>query len=174
MDLRIVKTKKAIREAFLELRQTTPLEKVKVRDICRIALINKSTFYNHYEDVFALSRELEDEALAQCLDFNGRDQLFSDPELFLEHLPKSYEKQKDLIYILFSGREEALYVRKSTQLRDYFKDYGTTPQEEVLLTFLIGGTMYTMQQYSTDQKYSVSELNGCVASFIRAIQAGIA
>lgn len=67
MDLRIVKTKKAIREAFLQVRKTTPLEKMKVRDLCRIALINKSTFYNHYEDVFALSEEMENEILEQCM-----------------------------------------------------------------------------------------------------------
>ena len=51
-DLRIVKTKRAIKDTFLEMRKTIPLEKIRVRDICANALINKSTFYCHYTDAF--------------------------------------------------------------------------------------------------------------------------
>ena len=86
MDLRIVKTRKAIQSAFIELRKTTPLEKIRVRDLCRIALINKSTFYNHYADAFALSEEMENELLSQCMDdFEFKDCLLTDPMKFLEN-----------------------------------------------------------------------------------------
>ena len=47
IDLRIQKTEKAIREAFRDLRRRLPLEKVRVREICRKAMVNTSTFYNH-------------------------------------------------------------------------------------------------------------------------------
>ena len=65
MDLRVIKTKKIIKEAFFELRKKYPLEKVKVKDICEMALINKTTFYKYYMDVFDLSTELENEAIEQ-------------------------------------------------------------------------------------------------------------
>ena len=48
MDIRIEKTEKAIRNAFLELRAAKPLEKITVRELCSLACINKSTFYSHY------------------------------------------------------------------------------------------------------------------------------
>ena len=47
MDLRIVKTKKAIINAFLALRAKRPLEKITVRELCEMAMVNKSTFYSH-------------------------------------------------------------------------------------------------------------------------------
>ena len=51
MDIRIEKTERAIRNAFLELRAAKPLEKITVKELCSLACINKSTFYSHYEDI---------------------------------------------------------------------------------------------------------------------------
>ena len=59
MDLRIEKTEKAIKNAFMELRSKKPLEKISVRELCTLACINKSTFYSHYEDIYQLSDALE-------------------------------------------------------------------------------------------------------------------
>ena len=47
MDLRIVKTKQQIKQAFLSLRAQYLPEKIKVKDICERAMINKTTFYAH-------------------------------------------------------------------------------------------------------------------------------
>ena len=44
MDLRIEKTEKAIKNAFIELRARKPLEKITVKELCAEACINKSTF----------------------------------------------------------------------------------------------------------------------------------
>ena len=63
MDIRIEKTERAIRNAFLELRAAKPLEKITVKELCSLACINKSTFYSHYEDIYALSQMLESETI---------------------------------------------------------------------------------------------------------------
>ena len=57
------KTEKAIKNAFLELRAKKPLEKITVKELCALACINKSTFYSHYEDIFALSELMEAETI---------------------------------------------------------------------------------------------------------------
>ena len=67
MDLRIEKTKKAIRNAFIELRTKKPLEKITVKELCALACINKSTFYSHYEDIYALSEAMEQETVASII-----------------------------------------------------------------------------------------------------------
>ena len=41
MDIRIEKTERAIRNAFLELRAAKPLEKITVKELCSLACINK-------------------------------------------------------------------------------------------------------------------------------------
>ena len=54
LDIRIEKTERAIKQAFMTLRAGKPLEKIKVKELCDLACINKSTFYAHYQDIYAL------------------------------------------------------------------------------------------------------------------------
>ena len=49
-DLRVIKTKMAIRHAFLELIEVNGYSKVNVTDIVEKAMINRNTFYLHYLD----------------------------------------------------------------------------------------------------------------------------
>lgn len=53
-DLRIVKTKRNIYSAFMELLENEPFENIKVSEICSKAMINRSTFYSHFEDKYEL------------------------------------------------------------------------------------------------------------------------
>ena len=57
MDLRITKTRAAVKNAFLELRAEKPLEKITVKELSTAANINKATFYLHYRDIFDLSEK---------------------------------------------------------------------------------------------------------------------
>lgn len=50
VDLRILKTRKAIKEAFLTLVQTKGYERITIQDIAEEAMINRNTFYLHYVD----------------------------------------------------------------------------------------------------------------------------
>ena len=81
------------------------MEKIRVRDICKQALINKSTFYAHYADAFDLSDKLEDEILQTFLEkFSAKDCLFSDPLRFLSEMPRVFDTNMDLLQPLFRDR----------------------------------------------------------------------
>ena len=54
MDLRIQKTRQNIFQAFIELREKYPLEKITVKELTERAQISKQTFYLHYRDMFYL------------------------------------------------------------------------------------------------------------------------
>lgn len=176
MDLRVVKTRKAIREAFLAIRRTTPLEKVRVRDICREALINKSTFYHHYEDAFDLSDQLEDEVIEQCFaDFKYKDCLFSDPRRFFENVPASLDRMGDLIDVLFDGRMDVLYRKLQRQIRTMYLAPGATAEQEVLLAFVVGGALFAMQELSEEGNRTPAEITDATARIVehlRQLEAG--
>ena len=88
MDIRIEKTEKAIKNAFLELRAKKPLEKITVKELCALACINKSTFYSHYEDIFALSELMEAETITAVVKNISAQQQdpFREPEIFTRNL----------------------------------------------------------------------------------------
>lgn len=60
-DRRVRYTKKAIKDSFLELFESKPLEKISVTEICNNADINRGTFYSHYSDPYDLKEKLEEE-----------------------------------------------------------------------------------------------------------------
>lgn len=58
IDLRVVKTKKAIRLAFIALIHTKGYERMTIQNIADEALINRNTFYLHYIDKVDLMEKL--------------------------------------------------------------------------------------------------------------------
>ena len=87
MDLRIKKTKRAIRNAFYELIKEKPLEKITVREIAERAEINKTTFYAHYETVYDLVDQLEQEAVAEVISqLDTAQSLLSSPRAFVKEI----------------------------------------------------------------------------------------
>ncbi len=58
MDLRIIKTKKYLYDALLHLMGSKPFEEIKVSEVCEKAMVNRSTFYAHFEDKYSLLNAL--------------------------------------------------------------------------------------------------------------------
>jgi AcrR family transcriptional regulator len=50
-DLRIIKTQESLRHALLTLLKSKPLETITIAELCRLANINRGTFYLHYKNV---------------------------------------------------------------------------------------------------------------------------
>ena len=53
-DLRVIKTRKILFDSLITLMKQKDFERIKISDICDVALINRSTFYAHYEDKYDL------------------------------------------------------------------------------------------------------------------------
>lgn len=173
MDLRIVKTRRAIHEAFLDIRKNTPLEKVKVRDICDRALINKSTFYAHYQDVYALSREMEDDAIDHFFqEFKEKNLLFSDPESFLRGFPKALSAEYHLFVILFDSRFEILFPKMEERIKELYTSPTLTFEEDVTLTFIVFGLLRTLGEFKQRGAEDEESLVHEMASIVRRITDG--
>ena len=98
MDKRIIRTKRAIRSAFLDLRKEQPLEEIKVIDICALSVINKTTFYKYYTDIFDLNAAIENEVFTAFMeDFTEFHSLFINTSGFIQNLIRIHKPlQKDI------------------------------------------------------------------------------
>jgi AcrR family transcriptional regulator len=61
MDRRVKYTKMVLKNALIELLSENPISKITVKAICEKADVNRSTFYTHYTDQYALLQNLKDE-----------------------------------------------------------------------------------------------------------------
>lgn len=149
MDIRIEKTKTAIRNAFLSLRKTKPTEKISVRELCALARVNKSTFYSHYRDIYDLAEAIETELIREMLGTIPPDVDYSvdHPEVFtreilnacIDYLSASGNilTETDIHHLgkrIETGVRELIYAK--------YPAYRNDPRMNVLLTFCIMGTHY--------------------------------
>lgn len=146
MDKRIEKTEKAIKMAFIELRSKKPLEKISVKELCEIAYINKSTFYSHYEDIYALSDALEYEMVLSIISSIPRDldYTFTNPELFTREVTLAFAKHIPQIKIIFSGKNQThlsshldAIIKKLIYAK--YPEYENDIEKNILLSYCIHG-----------------------------------
>ena len=147
MDLRIIKTKNSIRDAFLKLRSENALEKIKVTRLCELAMINKTTFYKYYQDIYALSEEIENETILSIMDsFDHLDTLFSDPAGFVKGLYYAFTSHEDLILIIFSDRLDVLISKIEKLLIVNYQQLSTMPEQQILLSLLFWGGSHILME----------------------------
>ena len=69
-DLRVIKTKANLYRGLIDLMKDNPFEEIKVSDICNKSMINRSTFYDHFNDKYELLQSLIDD-LKEAIDTSG-------------------------------------------------------------------------------------------------------
>lgn len=112
MDLRIVKTKKNIYEALIKLLETNSFEMIKVSEICEQAMINRSTFYAHFEDKYCLldslikdlRTKLKETLLTNENITNSKKYYLKMLELLLNHV----EKEKEIYMSVISHNRNSI------------------------------------------------------------------
>ena len=172
MDLRIERTRKCIKDAFIELRKTKPIEKITVKELAALASINKATFYSHYNDIYDLSEQMEEETIHSILETIPHiDCLISDPPLAVKELTEALSSNFAFTSILFSGSREGLYPLKlekeiKRQVFKQYPEYESDLRWNLILTFLIQGGHLAYSSYcsvnKTETQNLICELNTCV------------
>ena len=118
MDIRVARTDRAIEKAFMELRAKNPLEKIKIKDLCALACINKSTFYAHYEDIYALSSGLETKVIGNilaCVTDFGPNRPLDHTEELTQGLFRAFVQNQRAVNILFSGSRQGVFANSIEQ-----------------------------------------------------------
>lgn len=142
MDLRVVKTKKSIRDAFLELRKKHSLDEIKVNALCERAMVNKTTFYNHYQDIYELSEELEKEVIDSFLNnFKDIDMMLTDVDCFINGMHAALEAENGMLRIVFKDKLDELIERIEKEIHKYY-----AKENQMLISFLIGGSVHLMMK----------------------------
>lgn len=62
-DLRFERTEQMIQLSFLKLLETTPFHDISIAKLAKASLIDRTTFYAHYENVYELAEQLIDQYL---------------------------------------------------------------------------------------------------------------
>ncbi len=126
-DLRVVKTRKNIQDAFIRLLQQKSFERITIQNILDEALINRSTFYKHYQDKYELADTMIEELLnsfINALEDRFTGDIGSLPVLLKRFYDILFEK-KDRILALLDVRTLNYHLSENIRkvLRDKYLEY---------------------------------------------------
>lgn len=108
MDIRISKSRAALKSALLELMKKKKITRISIKELCQKAGLNRSTFYDNYADIYALLSDIHQD-------------IFDGMNAFLENSYPRYGKDV-----------HPSHVEILTDILDYLKDNQNTFQ--LLLT----------------------------------------
>lgn len=176
LDIRIEKTERAIKQAFMELRTQKTLEKIKVKELCDLACINKSTFYAHYQDIYALANAMEEEIVQTVV--AGLPQLTSSDvsersEWLTREMFKAFVLHQKEISILFSDSRQGLFINRveramSNCIAVNDPTFEKDLMRRIVLSFCVQGCYYTFTGYCDQMEEQ--QLVGLLASIAHAAQ----
>lgn len=148
MDLRVQRTKNSIINAFIELRGKKALEKITIKELADLAMINKATFYLHYKDIYELSDILENEIIQTVLkNAIKTDLLEIDLYQVIYQIFDSFISQGELLNIIFSGNRMGIFIDKlecemKKIIFEQYAGYKDKDEFNIMLSLLIQGAFH--------------------------------
>lgn len=119
-DRRVMKTKKAIRNALAELLIEQDIENITVKDIADKADINRKTFYNYYVSVFQVVDEIENEISQKfndTLSDISTNDVLNDPKIVFDRINEIISDDSQFYEYLFRmENNQGLVTRLSDRL----------------------------------------------------------
>ncbi|EGC93008.1 hypothetical protein HMPREF9402_1862 [Turicibacter sp. HGF1] len=114
-DRRVRRTKKLLKESFIELMSEKQIKDITVKDLTEHADLNRGTFYLHYLDIYDLLNQLEDEVIENVSmmiqDFNFRNSNQS-TYLLLEQLFEYIYDNKHILKTFLRSHSQGHFFNK--------------------------------------------------------------
>lgn len=138
-DLRFVKTDKLIVDTYLSLKMHARAP-IKVSELCAQALINKSTFYAHYETIEELDRLVSMREVERILDDCPDIELaLTQTRVFVEALVSVVQRNARMLDIII-GKDHTRQIKVfEACLLKRMLSGDELPETEMKIVFAIGG-----------------------------------
>lgn len=120
-DLRIIKSKNAIKNAFLDLMKEKGYANITITDIAKKAMINRKTFYIHFETKEALYNSISNELLSilsptlnKLQNLDGKEQ-----RQYVINMLLHFKEHKDIFNILVKDKTNPDFLNKLKEKLKY-------------------------------------------------------
>lgn len=172
-DLRVRKTQQALSTAMFVLLDQQPFAKITVNDLCTEALVSRSTFYDHFEDKYALLRFCM-ELLKKRLFQNSEHMSFQERiHYVLEQIQREAKTFRNLMAAEFDL--DLLKMMRASflcNMQDLFENNKEElpplpgPAEIVCVYYSSAITSTIMYWIEKKMPYSIEEMASCLYSLL--------
>ena len=175
IDRRVIKTKKAIRGALMEIVEEKDLNKITMKEIAERADVDRKTVYNYYASAQDILDEIEDEAVAELEELT-RD-LQYDPEnplaVFEVLTALLVSKLEVYTHLMRMELNSRVILKMISYLRDKVRETisrskDIKPERVELVTEYVTAGLFSAYRYwfNAEEKCSLKEFSEDVAALI--------
>lgn len=156
IDRRKKYTRMVLKESLLDILQEKQLFSVTVKEICELADINRSTFYDHYADQFALLTEIEDELIEDMTNYLHAYNLDQKVEALqmTEKLITYFASKKRVCLTLLSHNSHSSFEQKVRHVAELFIMQNVTKNNQTdkatyqyMSAYMISGSIEVMKRW---------------------------
>ena len=174
MDIRVIKTKKAIHEGVLQLLSEKTIDDISITELAQVAQINRKTFYNYYQNPYQVLDELENELVEEFVNsinasdwnewYNGHE--FDFHKIFSSVTRSVQENRETYRYLLKIGKTSDIMIKVENRLKveafEYFSKYLTIEKDVIVMIveYVISGMFAVYRKWFSDgQRVSAEEVS---------------
>lgn len=183
-DMRVILTKRLLREGLLSLLKEKPLSRITVTDLCQASGVNRATFYNHYETVPMILRDILRE-YAEKIEQTFRSEMSAGhtEEAALEACLSYLLEKKEEISFLFSRNTESYMSGYGLEIvNDFISRYNGVLKKQIgcsddeitlyMITTASGAYGLILTWLTNDMKQSPKEITAILRKLftIRSVQ----
>lgn len=170
-DLRVIKTKKSIYEGLLQLMKDKSFEEIKVSEICQAAIVNRSTFYDHFNDKYellaTLIQDLEEELVEKLNEKRTfstiKEYYMSMIETLFQHISKNISIYSSIIKTNNNGIasdmfRDAMLADVENRLESFVQTSMEIPVGIVSIFYVSAVINVCIEYVKQPNKYSMEEI----------------
>jgi AcrR family transcriptional regulator len=181
-DLRVIKTYKALTDAFWQMMSEEKFEDIAVNELCNRAMVRRATFYKHFADKYDFfafvvrGKQAEFDAQIQVQTDKTRSQSFYLE--IIQHTLDFLNSNKKLVQTVLGSnmlptvldilsRQISLDITQKLK-EDVENKVPHLASPEVMSQFFTGALVYTARWWVTQKKVSEAELMEELTGLLRA------
>ena len=173
-----IRSRKMIKQGFLQLICEKDISKIKVLEITDIADISKGTFYTHYHDVYAVLEAIENDCINGMTDVLKKIvsvRMFEDLTPFLSYffaaINKESERYSHLLRstcaVAFLSKMQQRFVEFMMNEEEMVEKIKTVEQARILFSFIAVGISNIIYEYFNGETSMTlpdiaTYLSGCI------------
>lgn len=181
-----IRSKNLIKDAFIKLAMKKDISQIKIREILEVSDLSKGTFYAHYQDIYAVLEEIENENIQRLTGYLNecpRETLIDDFSPFIRNIFKHIDCNKEFYFTLFNSHVAFTFLDK---LQKVFVDFMMADKKMLaklnnkedayeFFCFIAVGTASLIQRHFKNNsdatiQNKIDILNNCILNGIAAIK----
>jgi len=176
-DRRILKTKKAIKNAFVNLLAEKDVNDISITDIASAADVDRKTIYNYYSGVYAVQEEIETECvdrLSEVLTGIGQEASIENPFRIFEQMTEVLNQNLEFYSRLMKVDANSHLIRKiMSVLREKLKDallqsaVKDSPELDMISQYITSGMVAVYQSwFNSPREQSLKDFSNDVGKLV--------